>query len=110
MPEFSGISAWLNSPPLTVESLRGKVVLVQFWTYSCINCLRTLPYVTKWHEQYKGKGLVVVGVHAPNSPSRRNVRMSRPPSGAWASIIRWHRTISTAPGAPSEISTGRPRI
>jgi thiol-disulfide isomerase/thioredoxin len=61
-PEFSGISAWLNSPPLTVESLRGKVVLVQFWTYSCINCLRTLPYVTKWHEQYKDKGLVV---HTP---------------------------------------------
>ncbi|WP_198164165.1 thioredoxin family protein [Bradyrhizobium jicamae] len=64
-PEFSGISAWLNSPPLATESLRGKVVLVQFWTYSCINCLRTLPYVTKWHEQYKDKGLVVVGVHTP---------------------------------------------
>jgi thiol-disulfide isomerase/thioredoxin len=65
VPEFSGISAWLNSPPLTTESLRGKVVLVQFWTYSCINCLRTLPYVTRWHEQYKDKGLVVVGVHTP---------------------------------------------
>ena len=63
--EFSGISAWLNSPPLTMEGLRGKVALVQFWTYSCINCLRTLPYVTKWHEQYKDKGLVVVGVHTP---------------------------------------------
>ena len=55
VPEFSGISAWLNSPPLTMEALRGKVVLVQFWTYSCINCLRTLPYVTRWHEQYKDK-------------------------------------------------------
>ena len=65
VPEFSGISAWLNSPPLTTEGLRGKVVLVQFWTYSCINCLRTLPYVTKWYEQYKDKGLVVVGVHTP---------------------------------------------
>ena len=65
VPEFAGISAWLNSPPLTTEGLRGKVVLVQFWTYSCINCLRTLPYVTKWHEQYKDKGLVVVGVHTP---------------------------------------------
>ena len=64
-PEFSGISAWLNSPPLTTEGLRGKVVLVQFWTYSCINCLRTLPSVTKWYEQYKDKGLVVVGVHTP---------------------------------------------
>ena len=64
-PEFTGISAWLNSPPLTTEGFRGKVVLVQFWTYSCINCLRTLPYVTKWYEQYKDKGLVVVGVHTP---------------------------------------------
>ena len=64
-PEFSGISTWLNSQPLTLEALRGKVVLVQFWTYSCINCARTLPYVTKWHEKYKDKGLVVVGVHTP---------------------------------------------
>jgi len=64
-PEFSGISAWLNSPPLTTESLRGKVLLVQFWTYSFINCLRTLPYVTKWYDQYKDKGFVVVGVHTP---------------------------------------------
>ena len=64
-PEFAGISAWLNSPPLTLESLRGKVVLVQFWTYSCINCVRTLPYVTKWYDTYKDKGFVVVGVHTP---------------------------------------------
>jgi len=64
-PEFTGISAWLNSPPLTLESLRGKVVLVQFWTYSCINCVRTLPYVTKWYATYKDKGFVVVGVHTP---------------------------------------------
>ena len=64
-PEFAGISAWLNSPPLTMESLRGKVVLVQFWTYSCINCVRTLPYVTKWYDTYKDKGFVVVGVHTP---------------------------------------------
>ncbi|MGH6709045.1 MAG: thioredoxin family protein [Bradyrhizobium sp.] len=64
-PEFAGISAWLNSQPLTMESLRGKVVLVQFWTYSCINCVRTLPYVTKWYDTYKDKGFVVVGVHTP---------------------------------------------
>ena len=64
-PEFTGISAWLNSQPLTLESLRGKVVLVQFWTYSCINCVRTLPYVTKWYDTYKDKGFVVVGVHTP---------------------------------------------
>jgi len=64
-PEFDGISGWLNSPPLTLESLRGKVVLVQFWTYSCINCVRTLPYVTKWYDTYKDKGFVVIGVHTP---------------------------------------------
>jgi thiol-disulfide isomerase/thioredoxin len=64
-PEFTGIEKWLNSDPLTMEQLRGKVVLVDFWTYSCINCIRTLPYVTKWYETYKDQGLVIVGVHTP---------------------------------------------
>jgi thiol-disulfide isomerase/thioredoxin len=65
IPSFSGATAWLNSPPLTPEALRGKVVLVDFWTYSCINCLRALPYVKAWYEKYKDHGLVVIGVHAP---------------------------------------------
>ena len=65
IPPLSGATSWLNSPPLTPESLRGKVVLVDFWTYSCINCLRALPYVTGWYEKYKDHGLVVIGVHAP---------------------------------------------
>lgn len=64
-PEFIGIENWLNSEPLTMASLKGKVVLVDFWTYSCINCIRTLPFVTGWHEKYKDAGLVVVGVHTP---------------------------------------------
>lgn len=64
-PEFTGIEKWLNSGPLTMQNLRGKVVLVDFWTYSCINCIRTLPYVTSWYETYKDQGLVVVGVHTP---------------------------------------------
>lgn len=64
-PEFKGIDKWLNSAPLTIEGLRGKVVLVDFWTYTCINCIRTLPHVVKWHQAYKDKGLVVVGVHTP---------------------------------------------
>ena len=64
-PEFQGISTWLNSPPLSMAGLKGKVVLVDFWTYTCINCIRTLPYVTKWYDTYKDKGLVVVGVHTP---------------------------------------------
>lgn len=64
-PEFAGITKWLNSEPLSMADLQGKVVLVDFWTYSCINCIRTLPYITKWYEQYKDQGLVVVGVHTP---------------------------------------------
>jgi cytochrome c biogenesis protein CcdA/thiol-disulfide isomerase/thioredoxin len=65
LPALSGAVAWLNSPPLTSGSLRGKVVLIDFWTYSCINCLRALPYVKAWAERYKDHGLVVIGVHAP---------------------------------------------
>jgi cytochrome c biogenesis protein CcdA/thiol-disulfide isomerase/thioredoxin len=65
MPELGGAVAWLNSAPLTREALRGKVVLIDFWTYSCINCLRTLPYVEGWAGKYKAAGLVVIGVHTP---------------------------------------------
>src|SRR5688572_18595321 len=65
MPEFTDIEAWLYSEPLTAAGLKGKVVLIDFWTYSCINCIRTLPYVTSWHEKYKDKGFTVVGVHTP---------------------------------------------
>jgi len=65
LPPLIGATSWLNSPPLTRESLRGKVVLIDFWTYSCINCLRTLPYVRAWEEKYRAAGLVVIGVHAP---------------------------------------------
>lgn len=65
-PEFKGISKWLNSEKdLTLADLKGKVVLIDFWTYTCINCIRTLPHVTGWYEKYKDKGLVVVGVHTP---------------------------------------------
>src|SRR5580698_10259797 len=65
LPDLSGAVAWLNSPPLTADSLKGKVVLVDFWTYSCINCLRTLPYIRAWADKYKDAGLVVIGVHTP---------------------------------------------
>lgn len=64
-PEFVGISHWLNSPPLTLADLKGKVVLVDFWTYSCINCVRTLPDLKRWYDLYKDKGFVIVGVHTP---------------------------------------------
>jgi len=66
MPEITAAkSLWLNSPPLTSEMLRGKVVLVEFWTYGCINCRRTLPYVKAWSEKYRSSGLLVIGVHTP---------------------------------------------
>ncbi len=64
-PEFTSLAGWLNSNPLMMQSLRGKVVLVDFWTYSCINCVRTLPYITSWDEKYRDKGLVIIGVHSP---------------------------------------------
>jgi len=73
LPALTGATAWLNSPPLTAEGLRGKVVLVDFWTYSCINCLRALPYVRAWAETYKDAGLVVIGVHAPEFAFEKNL-------------------------------------
>ena len=80
-PDFHGIARWLNSEPLTLRELRGRVVLVDFWTYSCINCLRTLPYIREWDERYRDAGLTIVGVHSPEfaferveSNVRENVR------------------------------------
>jgi thiol-disulfide isomerase/thioredoxin len=64
-PEFPAGLKWLNSPPLRMEKLRGKVVLVDFWEYTCVNCIRTLPYLKAWQEKYKDKGLVIIGVHTP---------------------------------------------
>ena len=72
-PSFNGATHWLNSPPLTIEMLRGKVVLVDFWTYSCINCLRTLPYLKAWNEKYRSQGLVIVGVHSPEFAFEKDV-------------------------------------
>ncbi|NBI44417.1 MULTISPECIES: cytochrome c biogenesis protein DipZ [Burkholderia] len=72
-PSLAGATEWLNSPPLTNASLRGKVVLVDFWTYSCINCLRTLPYVKAWARKYRNDGLVVIGVHAPEFAFERDI-------------------------------------
>ena len=64
-PEFMGTQEWINSDPLTMESLRGKVVLIDFWTYTCVNCIRTLPFLQEWYERYTDEGLVIVGVHTP---------------------------------------------
>jgi cytochrome c biogenesis protein CcdA/thiol-disulfide isomerase/thioredoxin len=72
-PPLSGAVEWLNSPPLTPEGLKGKVVLIDFWTYSCINCLRAIPYVKAWAEKYKDHGLVVIGVHTPEFAFERKI-------------------------------------
>lgn len=76
-PEFAGIDNWINSAPLTMQQLRGKVVLVDFWTYDCINCQHVLPYVKAWHQKYKDQGLVVVGVHTPEYGFERNLNNLR---------------------------------
>jgi thiol-disulfide isomerase/thioredoxin len=73
LPSLGGATGWLGSPPLTAADLRGKVVLIDFWTYSCINWLRSLPYVRAWAEKYKDQGLVVIGVHAPEFAFEKNV-------------------------------------
>lgn len=72
LPSLDGATAWINSPPLDAQALRGKVVLVDFWTYSCINCLRTLPYVRAWSQKYQPHGLVVIGAHTPEFDFERS--------------------------------------
>ena len=71
-PDFTGINTWFNSKPLSMADLRGKVVLVDFWTYGCVNCVNTLPHVTDLYAKYKDRGLVVVGVHTPEFPFERS--------------------------------------
>ena len=73
-PEFAGIDAWINAQPLSMASLAGTVVLIDFWTYSCINCLRTLPKIIAWRDAFKDRGLVVIGVHTPEFAYERDKR------------------------------------
>jgi thiol-disulfide isomerase/thioredoxin len=83
-PEFAGITAWLNSEVLTMDELRGRPVLIDFWTFGCINCIRTLPHVRAWHDAYAPHGLVIVGVHTPefrHEYEEANVRESLPSRG-----------------------------
>jgi len=71
-PEFAA-GTWINSEPLTIKGLRGRVVLIEFWTFACYNCRNTLPFVKQWHERYSDKGLAVVGVHSPELETERNI-------------------------------------
>jgi thiol-disulfide isomerase/thioredoxin len=83
-PDFTGISDWENSSPLTMHQLRGRVVLVDFWTYSCINCQRTFPFLESWWHRYGGSGLVIVGVHSPEYEFEKNI------SNVRQAIQRYH--------------------
>ena len=73
LPEFQGIQQWLNSSPLTIADFKNQVVLVQFWTFACINCQRTLPYVVEWHQKYGAQGLKVVGIHTAEFAFERDI-------------------------------------
>jgi thiol-disulfide isomerase/thioredoxin len=77
LPSLEGATGWLNTEPLTTESLRGRPVLVEFWTFTCINWLRTLPYVRAWYERYRDDGLVVIGVHSPEFGFEHDLRNIR---------------------------------
>jgi len=81
IPSLEGATGWLNSEPLTAQSLRGRPALVEFWTFTCINWIRTLPYVRGWFEKYRGDGLVVVGVHTPEFEVERSVENVRGAAG-----------------------------
>lgn len=100
-------SPWLTPVPGGVQALRGKVVLVNFWTYSCINSLRALPYLRAWNDRYASKGLVVVGVHAPEFGFEKDAAKVRLASAQQVSAIRMFRIIATPSGANSAIRAGR---
>ena len=107
-PDFTGISEWINSKPLTLQQLHGKVVLVDFWTYSCINCLRTLPHLEAWDKRYRKAGLVIVGVHTPSSRSSTCPRTSARRHASSASAIRSRSTTTTGRGRRTRTTPGRP--
>ena len=78
-PELAGITGWINSEPLSLRELRGQVVLVDFWTYTCVNCIRTFPYLREWHREYASQGLVIIGIHTPEfafEKTRENVEVA----------------------------------
>ncbi len=102
---------WLNTPenkPLKLEELRGKVVLVEFWTFACFNSRNTLPYVKAWHEKYNRQGLVVIGVHTPESSASASSRTCRKRCGTSGLLTRWLLTMTMLPGDDTRTAIGRP--
>ena len=103
---LANATAWINSTPLTASGLRGKVVLIDFWTYTCINWLRTLPYVRAWHEKYKDRGLVAIGVHAPEFPFEHDLANVCRAAKVMRVNIRSRSTTTLLSGARSATSIG----
>jgi thiol-disulfide isomerase/thioredoxin len=113
LPSLDGATGWLNSPPLTPAGLRGKVILTGFWTYTCINWLRQLPYLRAWAGKYSGHGLVVIGVHTPEfsfehgaGNVRRAVQDMRIDYPVATSTSSWGRQRHKSPGDAASSSTG----
>ena len=112
-PEIQGTQRWFNTPggrPLSLAGLRGRVVLIDFWTYTCINCLRTLPHVRAWDARYRHAGLTVIGVHTPEFPFERKASNVSRAGADTTSATPSSRTTTTPPGMPSATSTGRRSI
>ena len=103
-----GLDQHARLAPLSLAGLRGKVVLVDFWTYSCVNCIRTLPYLKAWDGRYRDAGLVIVGVHTPEFAFEHVVGNVQRAVASTASAIRSRSTTATRPGTPGPTSTGRP--
>ena len=99
---------WFNTKPLTLASLRGKVVLIDFWTYSCINCLRTLPHLEAWYKAYHPYGLVIIGVHTPEFAFEHVASNVAAAIKRLGFVTRSSRTTTSPPGRTTRTSTGRP--
>src|SRR5882762_8475414 len=107
LASFAGATGWINSDPLSPADLRGKVVLVDFWTFTCVNWLRTFPYVRAWAEKYGDKGLVVIGVHTPEFPFEGDIDNVRKQAKALGSNTQSRSTPTTGSGGRSTTTTGR---
>src|SRR5271165_6150263 len=110
MPDLGGAVGWLNSAPLNRKSLRGKVVLVNFWTYTCINSLRPMPYVRSWAAKYKDVGLVVIGAHTPEFSFEHEQMNVENAVRTLNMLFRWPSTATTGSGVRLITKLGPPNI
>jgi thiol-disulfide isomerase/thioredoxin len=109
-PNFVGIKTWLNSAPLNIADLRGKVVLVDFWTYGCYNCVNTLPHVTRLYDTYKDKGLIVIGIHTPEFAFEKSTDAVQAAIKRHGIRIRWRKTTNMQRGTLTTTNIGQRSI